>query len=91
MRVEEVMALVGLNVSGREITDALLEASCPACGENSRLSDASVRETGEQTNYICPACGDVFVIVSPTPGITGGTRLGEWVVKPMGVLDIHLP
>ncbi len=91
MRVEEVMALAGVDRDGRAIEDAWMRGKCPNCGTETRLSDADVEVRLEESTYICPNCSAPFVTVAPAPDPRGGYRLNDWVVNPLGGLQMDLP
>lgn len=45
---------------------------CPKCGERMKFSDLFIGRPG-----VCPACGEVFVIMPPDPSSgTGQGRMG---------------
>jgi hypothetical protein len=84
MRVTDAMSAAGINASGAPIEEAWVVATCQGCKAEHRLSHIDVRESGQQTEYVCPDCDEVFVIVGPAPGLTGGYRLKDNVVNPLG-------
>jgi predicted RNA-binding Zn-ribbon protein involved in translation (DUF1610 family) len=90
MKVEEVFSAVGINSNGRAITDDWIRTTCPSCSKESRLSEAPMRESGQQSEYACPDCGTTVVIVGPAPGLTG-YRLGDHVVQAVNGMYVDVP
>jgi hypothetical protein len=91
MRAEEVMAAAGFKSHGREIKDAWIKVRCPFDGTKQRLDALELRETGQQTDYLCGKCGRPIVTVGPAPGLVGGYRLGDYIVNPLGGMEIDVP
>jgi hypothetical protein len=90
MRVDEAFAEAGINSSGRRIEDSWVRARCPACHTEHRLDSAETEDSGDQTNYLCPSCGAVFVIVGPSPGLRG-YNLGKHTVNALGGMEMDVP
>lgn len=91
MRVEEVMAEAGIDSHGRPIEDGWIVVTCPACGTDNNLAEVDTEESGSQTVYLCGNCGERIVVVGPSPGLTGGYRLKDWVVLPLGEMRMNVP
>lgn len=92
------MSAVGLTMKGKPITDEWLRVGCPDCLEISRLSDCKVAwsvvgEYGQsymQADYRCP-CGELVLTVGPRFEFTAGIQFGEWMVAPVGWMEIEPP
>jgi hypothetical protein len=92
------MSDVGLTMTGEPITDEWLRVGCPGCLEIGRLSGCQVtwRVVGEygqshvQADYLCP-CGETLLTVGPRFEFTEGIQLGEWMVVPVGWMEIEPP
>lgn len=91
MRVQDAFAAAGIDFKGTSMTDGWVVATCQGCEHKQNLGDIEPRENGQQTEYVCPRCETVFVIVGPAPGLTGGYRLGDYVVLPRGGMEVHVP
>lgn len=91
MRVEEAFGAAGLNIAGDPIPDSLIRATCPNCAHVERLDRMNTTDMGAQTNYECAECSATVVIVGPAPSLTGGHRLGDNVVLPLGGMEIVVP
>lgn len=90
MRVAEAFSAAGINVSGESLDEACFRAKCQNCAAEHRLSEIGPRKNGQQTEYVCPACDAVFVVVGPAPGLTGGYRLKDNVVLPLGGMEVDV-
>ena len=91
MRVSEAMNEAGINVKGKPVEEAMFQATCQGCGAKHKLDTITPQDSGQQSEYACTECGEVFVIVGPAPGLAGGYRLGENVVNPLGGMEIQVP
>lgn len=90
MRVEDAFKAAGISSDGNPVSDGWIVARCQECDRKQRLDGVEVRETGEQTEYLCGGCGAVFVVVGPAPGL-GGYRLKDNVVNPLGGMEVEVP
>jgi hypothetical protein len=84
------MNAAGLEVREDAIEEAWLVARCANCESSHRLSDTETRESGEQTEYVCPSCGAVFIVVGPSPGLSG-YRLRDHVIHALRGMWLRTP
>lgn len=82
------------NQAGLKITDDVLLATCPACGQVP-LSSCEVSGT-KDTKYVHPPCGQTLVIIGvpnpddqPWPG--RGYRIGDFVLRNAVDIVIAVP
>jgi hypothetical protein len=92
-RASEVMLATG--DEGPLLSDALIRTSCPTCGMEQPLDEATLDETNPlETIYLCQnECGPVLLIV-PAIGLTEdgkmrGMRYGDWLVRNPCVLYLY--
>ncbi len=92
-RVEDVI-IGNLKTSGaaRLPRDTELRTSCPTCGREQTLAEATIRRDGEETVYDCTNGCQTNVVVGtpgdpPWPG--RGYRIGDHVIG--NATDLHLP
>ena len=88
MRVEEVFAAAGTTLAVR---DSWLRAECPGCGSAAGLDGIACAESDEETTYTCPKCAEPVVLVGRASGRIRGYRIGEWVVLPLGGMQVKVP
>lgn len=91
MRVEEALAAAGITRHGHPISDSWITIHCPECGNEHNLTDMTIQQNGQQTEYLCVTCEAVTVIVGPAPGLAGYRLDQHNVVRPLGGMGIHVP
>lgn len=91
MTAEEAMDMAALRATDgkSKLKEHWLSADCPRCNREVALPAMTLRENGDQSEYVC-SCGGVALVIGPSPGLTG-YNLGPVVLSPAKQLWIRQP
>lgn len=83
--VEDAFRKAGIQTPNKQnINDSIMTTSCPTCGENQLLSDATIKLLGDETTYECKnGCQTIVVVGRPSNEAWQGRgyRLNDYVIR----------
>jgi hypothetical protein len=74
------------------IREADITTSCPTCGAQQRLDEATVTQTNAEVVYTCrEGCGPILKVTEAKPFMgKGGYRLGDWMIRNPQVVIVKI-